>query len=80
MIDRPAPPIFLSVPEAAALLRVSEITLGRWRIQGNGPAFRKFGRRVLYARADLISWTDAQTRHSTSETADRPARDRHTHR
>ena len=61
------PPVFLTVREAAALLRVSEITLGRWRIEGNGPRYRKFGRRVLYARSDLLAWADAQVRRSTSE-------------
>jgi Helix-turn-helix domain len=64
------PTVFLTVSEAAALLRLSEITLGRWRIEGSGPPFRKFGRRVVYDRADLIAWADAQRRQSTSE---RPA-------
>jgi Helix-turn-helix domain len=62
------PPIFLSAGEAAAFLRVSSVTLGRWRIEGCGPTYRKFGRRVLYERADLIAWAEAQTRVSTSET------------
>src|SRR5262249_12290922 len=55
------------VTEAAELLRVSPITLGRWRIEGRGPPFRRFGRRVVYARCDLLSWADAQTHLSTSE-------------
>jgi excisionase family DNA binding protein len=61
------PTVFLTVTEAAALLRLSEITLGRWRIEGKGPPFRKFGRRVLYATSDLIAWGEAQKRVSTSE-------------
>ena len=60
------PPIYLNVPETADLLRVSPVTLGRWRIEGSGPPFRKFGRRVLYARADLIAWAEEQARLSTS--------------
>jgi len=60
------PAVFLTVREAAALLRLSEITLCRWRIAGNGPPFRKFGRRVLYATSDLIVWGEAQKRVSTS--------------
>jgi hypothetical protein len=48
--------IFLSAQEAAALLRISPVTLGRWRIEGQGPAFQKFGRRVVYAREELIAW------------------------
>jgi len=61
-----APPVFLTVGEAAALLRVSEITLARWRIEGRGPPYRKFGRRVVYALADILAWAEAQTRLSTS--------------
>jgi hypothetical protein len=63
---------FLTAKETAALLRVSPVTLGRWRIQGTGtgmgPPYRKFGRRVVYSRDDLLSWADAQGRASTSDT------------
>jgi Helix-turn-helix domain len=59
--------VFLTAAEAAAFLRVSAVTLGRWRIEGCGPHYRKFGRRVVYARCDLIAWTEAQRRQSTSE-------------
>lgn len=61
------PVVFLTAAEAATLLRVSLVTLGRWRIEGCGPRFRKFGRRVVYLRDDLISWADAQGRASTSD-------------
>ena len=59
-------PIFLSAKEAAALLRISPVTLSRWRIEGRGPAYRKFSRRVVYARDELIAWAEAQRRQSTS--------------
>jgi len=58
---------FLTVMEAAALLRVSRVTLGRWRIEGRGPVYRKFGRRVLYADSDVIAWAADQARMSTSD-------------
>jgi Helix-turn-helix domain len=58
--------IFLSAKETAELLRISPVTLSRWRIEGRGPEYRNFGRRVVYARADLITWADAQRRRSTS--------------
>jgi hypothetical protein len=61
------PPVFLTTTEAAAFLRISPITLARWRIEGCGPAYRKFGRRVVYAHADLTAWAEAQRRASTSE-------------
>jgi hypothetical protein len=58
---------FLTVREAAALLRVSAVTLGRWRIEGRGPVFRKFGRRVVYAERDVTTWASDQARISTSD-------------
>jgi len=61
-----AQPIFLPAQEAAAFLRISTVTLSRWRIQGQGPAFRKFGRRVVYSREELITWAESQRRHCTS--------------
>jgi excisionase family DNA binding protein len=61
------PVTFLTVMEAAALLRVSQVTLGRWRIEGRGPVYRKFGRRVLYADRDVIAWAAGQARMSTSD-------------
>jgi hypothetical protein len=64
---RNASPIFLTAAEAATLLRVSVVTIGRWRIEGSGPPFRKFGRRVVYLQDDLIAWADAQSRASTSD-------------
>lgn len=50
--------MFLTAKEGAAFLRLSSITLSRWRAEGVGPAYRKFGRRVLYAKADLVQWAD----------------------
>lgn len=37
------------------------------RLRGDGPPYRKVGRRVLYAWHDVQDWMDAQARHSTSE-------------
>jgi excisionase family DNA binding protein len=58
---------FLTVKEAAALLRISAVTLGRWRMEGRGPKFRKFGRRVTYAADELLAWANQQSRSSTSQ-------------
>jgi len=61
-------PLFLTAAEAAALLRLSPITLSRWRIQGYGPRWIKMGpKRVAYAVDDLTAWTNTQRRTSTSE-------------
>jgi Helix-turn-helix domain len=59
--------VFLTTSEAGSFLRISPITLGRWRIQGYGPLYRKFGRRVVYARDDLLAWANQQARSSTSD-------------
>ena len=60
---------FLTPREAAELLRLSAVTLARWRIEGQGPAFRKFGRRVVYAREELMTWAAEQVQISTSQQA-----------
>jgi hypothetical protein len=60
--------VFLTAAEAAALLRLSPITLSRWRIQGYGPRWTKMGpKRVCYAMDDLTAFTNAQKRTSTSD-------------
>ena len=61
-----AQPTFYTTKEAAHLLRVSPVTLARWRISGCGPCFRKFGRKVVYRKRDLLVWAKQQTRTSTS--------------
>ena len=62
--------VFLTTAETARLLRMSEVTLSRWRLEGMGPAFSKFGRRVLYARDDVLAWAKSQRRSSTSQETD----------
>jgi len=59
--------VLLTQKECAELLRLSERTLERWRVIGGGPAFCKFGKRVLYPRADLDRWIAAHLVHNTSE-------------
>lgn len=52
---------------AAARLGLSPRTLQAWRVGGGGPIYRKIGRRVFYATADLAGFIDAAARHHTSE-------------
>jgi predicted DNA-binding transcriptional regulator AlpA len=60
--------LFLTAAEAAALLRLSPITLSRWRIQGYGPRWIKLGpKRVAYSVDDLMAWANTQKRSSTSD-------------
>ena len=60
-------PAFLTQKEAAALLRISQRTLERYRLDGIGPKFISARRRILYSLDDLVDWTRANTFQSTSE-------------
>jgi hypothetical protein len=53
--------------EAAEFLRLAAGTLQNRRVAGNGPAFMKLGAKVVYSRADLLAWAEAQRRTSTSD-------------
>ena len=58
---------FLPTPKAASYLGLSPRTLEKFRVMGGGPAYHKFGRRVLYAFEDLEAWTEGTRRRSTSD-------------
>ncbi|MEM1087860.1 MAG: helix-turn-helix domain-containing protein [Pseudomonadota bacterium] len=60
-------PELLSANEAADFLNLSPITLSHYRCQGRGPIYRKHGWRILYAKPDLVDWSNRQTWSSTSE-------------
>ena len=59
----------LTQREAALALRLSERTLERWRVSGDGPPFCKLGRRVLYRPDDINIWITTHVINSTSELA-----------
>jgi len=61
------PPRYLTNDEAAHYLRLSPRTLEKQRVMGGGPRFRKFGRRVMYAVADLDAWADQRSFEATSD-------------
>ncbi|WP_050455714.1 helix-turn-helix transcriptional regulator [Candidatus Burkholderia verschuerenii] len=61
------PPRYLTNDEAAAYLRLSPRTLEKQRVIGGGPKFRKFGRRVMYAAADLDAWADQRSYEAMSD-------------
>ena len=57
----------LNENEAANFLRYSVRALQNWRVRGGGPRFVKVSSRsVRYRRRDLIAWTEALLRSSTS--------------
>lgn len=51
---------YLTAAEAAALARRPEGTLAYWRHVGEGPKYARIGKRVLYRRADVVAWLEAQ--------------------
>jgi predicted DNA-binding transcriptional regulator AlpA len=65
-------PELLTLTEAAELLRTPVATLRYWRHCNTGPRSFRLGRRVLYRRADLLAWIDAQ---HDRDLARRPDRD-----
>ncbi len=58
---------FMPQRAVSVLLGVSERTLERWRTEGIGPCHHRFGRKVMYARSDVLGWADGQRRSSTSD-------------
>lgn len=67
--DRDYEETLLTEKQAAAFLGLAPRTLAKWRVVGGGPPFRKLSKRaVRYKRLDLMEWSDAQLRHSTSDT------------
>jgi excisionase family DNA binding protein len=64
--NEPAEP-FLTTVEAAAWLRLTKNTLEKMRVQGRGPEYRKHGRYVRYHIEDLVDWSKANKRRSTSD-------------
>ena len=66
--------VYNTQSEAAEFLRLSERTLERWRVEGMGPQFRRFGRRVVYAQSDLEAWADSRCFQSTSSESSQAAR------
>ncbi|MGO7538459.1 helix-turn-helix domain-containing protein [Rhizobium ruizarguesonis] len=55
----------LTAKEAADHLRVSEVTLARWRSTGKGPVYIKSGGRVLYRVSTLLEYAKNSERKRT---------------
>jgi predicted DNA-binding transcriptional regulator AlpA len=55
-------------PSAAEYVGLSQSTLAKLRMRGDGPVYSKAGPRVIvYDKADLDAWLVARKRRSTSE-------------
>jgi len=58
---------YLNNDEAANFLKLSPRTLEKLRVLGTGPQFRKFGRRVVYDVADLVTWSNQRIFERTTQ-------------
>lgn len=50
--------VFLTVDEAATVMRMAKRTLDNHRWKNTGPRFRRHGGRVVYRRSDLLAWSE----------------------
>jgi predicted DNA-binding transcriptional regulator AlpA len=57
----------VTTAEAARVLGLSESTLAKLRLNGNGPVYCKLGRRVVYRPTDLEQWLQSRTTRDTSD-------------
>ena len=69
---RPDP--FARPREAAPHVRLSDRTLERYRVTGEGPEFLKIGRLVFYEQSSLDEWLKLKRRRSTSDPGPPPKR------
>ena len=53
--------------EAARIVGLSESTMAKLRLNGNGPLYCKLGRRVVYRTSDLEQWLQSRTTRDTSD-------------
>ena len=60
-------PKVLTAKTAARFVGLSESTLAKLRLNGNGPVYCKLGRRVLYRPVDLEQWLQSRVVRDTSD-------------
>ena len=59
---------FLTIDEAARVLRVSRRTLDNYRYRKQGPPYRRHGGRIVYRLSDLLAWSEQRrTRHQKGD-------------
>ena len=58
---------YLRVSEAAQYLGVSVSYMEKRRLYGDGPAYHKLGKTVVYTREALDAFVAGRVQHSTSE-------------
>jgi predicted DNA-binding transcriptional regulator AlpA len=60
-------PKVITAKTAACYVGLSESTLAKLRLNGNGPVYCKLGRRVVYRPADLDQWLQSRIASDTSD-------------
>ncbi|HBM89804.1 MAG: helix-turn-helix domain-containing protein [Parvibaculaceae bacterium] len=60
---------YLTTKTLAEYAHTSTRTLERWRSEGVGPPFRKWGHKVLYSLDDVEAYLDANRHDHTSQYA-----------
>lgn len=51
----------LNTTEAALILKISALTLKKWRREGKGPRFSRLGRNtVRYMKQDVMAWVQSK--------------------
>ncbi|HXB77514.1 MAG TPA: helix-turn-helix domain-containing protein [Bradyrhizobium sp.] len=64
-----APNKYLTTKEAAHYVRLSESSLEKKRVSGDGPEFLKVGKAVRYEQTALDAWMQTDRRTSTADVA-----------
>ncbi len=64
---------YLNTYQAGQWLGLSEKTLIRYRVRGEGPAFYRFGTRIRYRREDLDDWAELHRSASAGDDGTAPA-------
>ena len=59
----------LNAKHTAKHMCITEGTLAKWRLTGEGPKFVRVGRRIAYDPKDVAEWLDARRVSSTSQEA-----------
>jgi len=60
-------PKVITAKTAAHYVGLSESTLSKLRLNGNGPVYCKLGRRVVYRPEDLDHWLQSRIARDTSD-------------
>jgi hypothetical protein len=55
---------FLTIPEAAVLMRVRPRTLDNLRWRREGPPYRRHGGRILYHRDEVLEWSEQRSQNA----------------